>query len=59
MKKGEKKMSGRQGISAEAFGAFNKKEKFVAKVIHKDEGTKKRIKALIENSILFQSLTNE
>lgn len=54
----EKKNS-RQGISAEAFGAYNKKAEFTAKVVPKDEDVKKSIQKLIEKSILFQSLSKE
>jgi hypothetical protein len=54
----EKKNS-RQGISAEAFGAYNKKAEFTAKVVPKDEDVKKSIQILIEKSILFQSLSKE
>ena len=38
----EKKNS-RQGISAEAFGAYNKKADFTAKIVPKDEDVKNSI----------------
>ncbi len=44
--KADKKIS-RQGISAEVFGAFNKKANNVAKVIFKDSATKQHIQKLI------------
>jgi cAMP-dependent protein kinase regulator len=49
----------RQGISAEVYGQFNKKEDFVPKVIEKDADTVKAITELVKKSILFQNIANE
>jgi cAMP-dependent protein kinase regulator len=46
----------RIAVSAEAYGAFNKKEAYVPKVIHKSEEQVQRIKARILQSFLFNSL---
>lgn len=46
----------RIGVSAEAYGKFNKKEDFVPKVITKSEEQISRIKDRIIKSILFQNL---
>lgn len=43
-------------MSAEAFGAFNKKENFKARVIPKDEEAKQAILDKINNSFMFQGL---
>ena len=47
-----KKVS-RQGISAEVFGLFNKKENFIPKTIPKEPHVISKIEELISNSILF------
>lgn len=49
----------RQGISAEVYGKFNKKEVFCPKVIDKDEKTKETIKDLLKKSPLFGNLIDE
>jgi cAMP-dependent protein kinase regulator len=46
----------RSGVSAEAYGKFNKKQEFVARVIKKTEVQKKRIIERIMMSFLFNSL---
>lgn len=46
-RKNFKKMS-RQGISAEVYGAFNKKQEFVPKMIEKSNETKETIRALLK-----------
>ncbi len=46
----------RSGVSAEAYGKFNKKQEFVARVIKKTEVQKKRISERIMMSFLFNSL---
>jgi len=46
----------RPSISAEAYGAFNKKGSFVPKVIQKSEEQKERIKKRLDNSFMFSSL---
>lgn len=54
----KKKMSviPRSAVSAEAYGAFNKKENFVARKIPKTNEQISRIKARIVHSFLFSSL---
>jgi cAMP-dependent protein kinase regulator len=47
---------GRRGVSAESFGSWNKKEAFEAPVIPKSEATKKKIRARLSDSFLFNSL---
>ena len=54
----QKKMS-RQAISAEVFGAYNKKEEFKPKVVAKSPETKQQIRSLVEKIILFQCLNKE
>ena len=49
----------RQGISAEVYGVFNKKQEFVPKVISKDSKTKASIKELLKKSVLFGQLADE
>jgi cAMP-dependent protein kinase regulator len=46
----------RSSVSAEVYGAFNKKEEFKPRVIPKDEEQKKRIRNKIGESFLFSSL---
>ena len=53
-----KKIS-RQGISAEVFGVFNKKQNFTPKTIPKDSETITKIEELISKSILFENLSEE
>ena len=48
----------RQGISAEVFGKYNEKKPFQPKIIEKDEGARKQIITLINNSILFHGLND-
>lgn len=54
-KKQVKKVS-RQGISAEAFGQFNKKSEYAPKVIEKTPELEERIKKLLSKSVMFQNL---
>ena len=49
----------RQGISAEVYGQFNKKEEFIPKVIEKDPKTIQTITELAKKSILFKSITDD
>jgi cAMP-dependent protein kinase regulator len=49
----------RQGISAEVYGQFNKKEEFIPKVIEKDRKTIQTITELAKKSILFKSITDD
>ena len=49
----------RQGISAEVYGVFNKKQEFIPKVISKDNNTKASIKELLKKSVLFGKLADE
>jgi cAMP-dependent protein kinase regulator len=46
----------RCSVSAEAFGAFNKKEDFKARVIHKDNQAKQQILDKITKSFMFSGL---
>jgi cAMP-dependent protein kinase regulator len=47
----------RESVSAEAYGAFNKKkENFVATVITKTEDQKKRIRTKLNMSFMFKAL---
>ena len=43
-------------MSAEAFGAFNKKENFKARVVPKSEEAKEAILDKIEKSFMFSGL---
>lgn len=47
---------GRAGVSAEVYGANNKKEPFVPKVIPKSDEAKKRIYEKLNKNFLFKSL---
>lgn len=47
------KKAGRQGVSAEVYGDWNKKDNFVPPVIHKSEETKHKIKERLSHSFLF------
>jgi len=47
---------GRGSISAEAYGAFNKKGSFVPKVIQKTQEQKERIQKRLSNAFMFASL---
>ena len=52
----KKKKSGRpsrKGVSAEVFGAYNKKEEYEPPVIEKDEKTKEAICELVKKSVLM------
>lgn len=57
-KKNQKKVS-RQGISAEAYGVFNKKQDFLPKIIEKSNDTKIAIRELLKKSVLFGTLADE
>ena len=46
----------RTGVSAEAYGEFNKKEDFIPRVIEKTEEQKEKIKKRIISSFLFSNL---
>ena len=46
----------RTSVSAEAFGAWNKKEDFKAVVVPKDESTKDKIRTRLSKSFLFNTL---
>ena len=46
----------RKGVSAEAYGQFNKKEDFVARIIPKSEKQIQRIKSSVIHSFLFNNL---
>ena len=46
----------RKGVSAEAYGQFNKKEDFVARIIPKSEEQIQRIKSSVIHSFLFNNL---
>lgn len=46
----------RQSVSAEAYGAWNKKGEFTAPVYEKDDDTIKRISSCLQSSFLFNSL---
>jgi hypothetical protein len=43
-------------VSAEAFGSYNKKEEFKARVVPKDEKVKAAIMDKIEKSFMFSGL---
>lgn len=49
----------RTSVSAEAFGAWNKKSEFQPRVIQKSEETKAKISARLKSSFLFQSLNDK
>ena len=51
-----KKNAPRVGVSAEAYGKFNKKEDFVARIIPKTDQQIQRIKSSVIHSFLFSSL---
>jgi cAMP-dependent protein kinase regulator len=46
----------RTSVSAEAFGVFNKKIKYVLRVIPKENETKERIRERLSESFMFASL---
>ena len=48
----------RSSVSAEAFGTWNKKEDFKARVIEKSEDTKGKILHRLKMSFLFSSLSD-
>ena len=49
-------IDGRKGVSAESYGQFNKKEKFIPIMIHKTEEQINSIKQKIRQGFLFDSL---
>ena len=51
-----KKIAPRTGVSAEAYGQFNKKEDFVARTIPKTDEQIQRIKSSVIHSFLFNNL---
>ena len=58
-KKDNAKKVSRKGISAEVFGAYNKKSAFVPKRISKNQESTGFLKKLLSQSIMFQSLSTE
>ena len=56
VKKPEPKKQGRSSVSAEAYGQFNKKGLFKARVIKKVPDQIKRIRERLEKSFMFQCL---
>ena len=52
----EKAIKSRSSVSAEVYGFYNKKEKFVPKVIPKNDEQMNRIKGKIISSFIFSSL---
>lgn len=55
----QKKKGPRTSVSAEAFGAFNKKEDFKPNVIEKTEAVKGAIMDKISNAFMFSGLTQK
>lgn len=55
-RKGRKNIEGRKAISAEAYGKYNKKEKFKQRYIQKSDSQITRIKGRILQSFLFNTL---
>lgn len=53
------KVGYRVSVSAEAYGAFNKKENYVPKVIAKSEDQVSRLKARMEQSFMFAALDDK
>ena len=51
-----KKLAPRTGVSAEAYGQFNKKEDFIARIIPKTDEQIQRIKTSVIHSFLFNNL---
>lgn len=49
----------RISVSAEAYGAFNKKEDYVPKVIAKSEDQVNRLKSRMEQSFMFAALEDK
>lgn len=49
----------RTSVSAEAFGMWNRKEEFKARVIEKSEETKDKISSRLKQSFIFQALNEE
>lgn len=49
----------RTSVSAEAYGKFNKKIDFVAKVIFKTEQQKARIREKLDKCFMFQALEDK
>lgn len=49
----------RVSVSAEAYGAFNKKEDYVPKVIPKSEDQVNRLKSRMEQSFMFAALEDK
>lgn len=57
--KGKDRFKARHSVSAEAYGAWNKKENFQPRVIPKTEEQKQRIKEKLKTSFIFSSLDNK
>jgi len=49
----------RSSVSAEAFGAWNKKSDFKARVVQKSAETRKKIAERLKHSFMFQSLNDQ
>jgi len=49
----------RSSVSAEAFGQWNRKEDFVARVVPKSESSKKAILEKLNGAFMFQSLSDK
>jgi cAMP-dependent protein kinase regulator len=56
MKAAAAKKKSRQGVSAESYGAYNKKADFVPKVVQKTEDTKKKLQARLMQAFMFNNL---
>merc|ERR1719265_2540053 len=60
MKKPEGQMkTARASVSAEAYGAWNQKKAFEPPKIAKSDEQKSRLKSVLENSFLFQSVESK
>lgn len=55
-KLGGQARGGRASVSAEVYGAFNRKDKFKARVIEKTPEQRQRIEALLMKSFMFKAL---
>ena len=49
----------RISVSAEAYGAFNKKEDYIPKVIQKNQSQVERLKTRMEQSFMFAALEDK
>lgn len=55
----QKKNHQRSSVSAEAYGAFNKKESYVPKVVPKSVEQTKRIEARLMQAFMFSALDDK